>query len=167
MKRIPWTVVILVCLLLIGMGLLTMLSTRYPMPWQCSKTYWQYRGQDGIKASYVCDYQVDDTTLVDVTLLQATTDSVWVSLCHEFIPSEYPDALKEGVIHGISVTDWGVSDDDPHIHVNPSDVVDCDLLVVSPPMMTICIFHTENNAQRDAIITRKIENLKNTNNKQL
>ena len=94
MKRISWTVVTLICLLLIIMGLLTMLSTRFPLPWQCSKLYWQYRGQEGIEASYVRDYPVDDTTLVDVTLLHATTDSAWESLCIAFTPYEFSDSNK-------------------------------------------------------------------------
>ena len=160
--------VVLLCLLLAG-GVVLALLPRCPMPWQCSKTYWEYAKQDDIKQEYVCNYPVDDTTLVDVTLLHATTDSAWVSLCQEFILPEYPDAFRENVIHGNSVTHWGVSDDDPHIHVNPSDIVDCDLLVISPHMMTICIFHTENRTQRDAIIAKIIKDLNknNLNNKQL
>lgn len=125
----------------------------------CSPVYRHYAEQEGVDASYVCQYQVDDTTFVDVTLLHATTDSAWVSLCLEFISPEYPDAFKEGVIHGNSVTHWGVSDDDPHILVTPSVVVDCDLLVISPPMMTICIFHTENETQRNAIVAKTINDL--------
>jgi hypothetical protein len=160
--------VVLLCLLLAG-GVVLALLPRCPMPWQCSKTYWEYAKQNDIKQEYVCNYPVDDTTLVDVTLLHATTDSAWVSLCQEFILPEYPDAFRENVIHGNSVTHWGVSDDDPHIHVNPSDIVDCDLLVISPHMMTICIFHTENRTQRDAIIAKIIKDLNknNLNNKQL
>ena len=160
--------VVLLCLLLAG-GVVLALLPRCPMPWQCSKTYWEYAKQDDIKQEYVCNYPVDDTTLVDVTLLHTTTDSAWVSLCQEFILPEYPDAFRENVIHGNSVTHWGVSDDDPHIHVNPSDIVDCDLLVISPHMMTICIFHTENRTQRDAIIAKIIKDLNknNLNKKQL
>ena len=160
--------VVLLCLLLAG-GVVLALLPRCPMPWQCSKTYWEYAKQNDIKQEYVCNYPVDDTTLVDVTLLHATTDSAWVSLCQEFILPEYPDAFRENVIHGNSVTHWGVSDDDPHIHVNPSDIVDCDLLVIFPHMMTICIFHTENRTQRDAIIAKIIKDLNknNLNNKQL
>jgi hypothetical protein len=160
--------VVLLCLLLAG-GVVLALLPRCPMPWQCSKTYWEYAKQNDIKQEYVCNYPVDDTTLVDVTLLHATTDSAWVSLCQEFILPEYPDAFRENVIHGNSVTHWGVSDDDPHIHVNPSDIVDCDLLVISPHMMTICIFHSENRTQRDAIIAKIIKDLNknNLNKKQL
>ena len=85
--------VVLLCLLLAG-GVVLALIPCSPMPWQCSKLYWQYRGQEGIKATYVKQYPVDDTTLVDVTLLQATTDSAWESLCHEFVPYEFADSNK-------------------------------------------------------------------------
>ena len=170
MKHTPsWTAVILLCLLLVAGAAVIVLTPRTVPFDECSPLYRQYAGHEDIEATFVKDYPVNDTTLVDVTLLSATTDSAWVSLCQEFILPEYPDAFRENVIHGNSVTHWGVSDDDPHIHVNPSDIVDCDLLVISPHMMTICIFHTENRTQRDAIIAKKIKDLNknNLNKKQL
>ena len=159
MKRISWTVVTLICLLLIIMGLLTMLSTRFPLPWQCSKLYWQYRDQGGIEASYVRDYPVDDTTLVDVTLLHATTDSAWESLCHEFILPEFPDLVIENIIHGHSVTQWTASIDDPQIVVTPTSTSVYDLVAIAPQVEIIYIFHPENKSQTDAIITKLVTEL--------
>ena len=147
MKRISWTVVTLICLLLIIMGLLTMLSTRFPLPWQCSKLYWQYRDQGGIEASYVRDYPVDDTTLVDVTLLHATTDSAWVKLCQETFSYNYPDSIKEEILHGKAVTLRVASEDNIRKTVIPTDTTRCNVVFYSAKTKHLIVFRTENKAQ--------------------
>ena len=147
MKRISWTVVTLICLLLIIMGLLTMLSTRFPLPWQCSKLYWQYRDQEGIKATYVRDYPVDDTTLVDVTLLHATTDSAWVKLCQETFSYNYPDSIKEEILHGKAVTLRVASEDNIRKTVIPTDTTRCNVVFYSAKTKHLIVFRTENKAQ--------------------
>ena len=154
MKRISWTAVILVCLLLIIMGLLTILSTRCPLPWQCSKLYWQYRGQEGIEAFYVRDYPVDDTTLVDVTLLQATTDSAWVSLCLKSLPYDYPEDKRENVIHSNSVTQYFSSKDDIRTKVIPADTNNYNLVFINARQKYIVIFHTENKTQVSILLDK-------------
>ena len=165
MKRISWTAVILVCLLLIIMGLLTMLSTRCPLPWQCSKLYWQYRGQEGIEAFYVRDYPVDDTTLVDVTLLQATTDSAWVSLCLKSLPYDYPEDKRENVIHGNSVTQYISSKDDIRTKVIPADTNNYNLVFINARQKYIVIFHTENKTQVSILLDKITSYMLHNNSK--
>ena len=165
MKRISWTAVILVCLLLIIMGLLTMLSTRCPLPWQCSKLYWQYRGQEGIEASYVRDYPVDDTTLVDVTLLHATTDSAWVSMCLKSLPYDYPEDKRENVIHGNSVTQYISSKDDIRTKVIPADTNNYNLVFINARQKYIVIFHTENKTQVSILLDKITSYMLHNNSK--
>ena len=165
MKRISWTAVILVCLLLIIMGLLTMLSTRCPLPWQCSKLYWQYRGQEGIEASYVRDYPVDDTTFVDVTLLHATTDSAWVSMCLKSLPYDYPEDKRENVIHGNSVTQYFSSKDDIRTKVIPADTNNYNLVFINARQKYIVIFHTENKTQVSILLDKITSYMLHNNSK--
>ena len=170
MKRISWTVVTLICLLLIIMGLLTMLSTRFPLPWQCSKLYWQYRGQEGIKATYVKQYPVDDTTLVDVTLLHATTDSAWESLCIAFTPYEFSDSNKyiNNLIHDTtSVTFRAVSKDDCRTKVNPSISEKHNSVFMAAKMRAICIFHINRKEQSDILIDIMLEHFLSSNTQSL
>ena len=172
MKRISWTAVILVCLLLIIMGLLTMLSTRCPLPWQCSKLYWQYRGQEGIEAFYVRDYPVDDTTFVDVTLLRATTDSAWVSLCHEFVPYEFADSSDyiNKLIHDTtSVTFRPVSKDDYKKIIIPQETgySNSNIVVLTAKVKSIGIFHINNKSQLEVIFFTIVDNMLHTNNNTL
>ena len=126
---------------------------------ECSPLYRQYAGHEGIEASYVRDYPIDDTTLVDVTLLHATTDSAWESLCHDFILPEFPDMVIEKIIHGHSVTQWTASKDNPQIVATPTSTIDYDLVAIAPQVEIIYIFHPENESQTDAIITKLVTEL--------
>ena len=153
--------VVLLCLLLAG-GVVLALIPCSPMPWQCSKLYWQYRGQEGIKATYVKQYPVDDTTLVDVTLLQATTDSAWEKLCIAFTPYEFSDSsdyINKLVHDTSSVTFWTVSKDDHHVKVIPATANDFDFIALTAKMNSICIFHTKNKEQLRAMMDKMITNI--------
>ena len=153
--------VVLLCLLLAG-GVVLALLPRCPMPWQCSKLYWQYRGQEGIKATYVKQSPVDDTTLVDVTLLRATTDSAWESLCIAFTPYEFSDSsdyINKLVHDTSSVTFWTVSKDDHHVKVIPATANDFDFIALTAKMNSICIFHTKNKEQLRAMMDKMITNI--------
>ena len=161
--------VVLLCLLLAG-GVVLALIPCSPMPWQCSKLYWQYRGQEGIKATYVKQYPVDDTTLVDVTLLQATTDSAWESLCHEFVPYEFADSNKyiNNLIHDTtSVTFRAVSKDDCRTKVNPSISEKHNSVFMAAKMRAICIFHINKKEQSDILIDIMLEHFLSSNTQSL
>ena len=51
---------------------------------KCGEVYQHFQGMEGIEASFVKDYEIDDTTRVDVTLLHATSDSSWRELRKAF-----------------------------------------------------------------------------------
>ena len=165
MKHTPsWTVVTLLCLLLAAGAAVIVLTPRTVPFDECSPIYRQYAGQEGIKATFVKDYPVDDTTLVDVTLIQATTDSAWVSLCHKFITPEIPDNVKEKIIYGNSVSVRIVSKDNPRIAVTPDSADRYDYLLFSPTKTTIGLFHVENVEQIFAILSKEVDEITITNN---
>ena len=131
---------------------------------ECSPVYRQYEGHEGIEATYMKQYTVDDTTFVDVTLLHATTDSAWVSLCHKFITPEIPDNVKEKIIYGNSVSVRIVSKDNPRIAVTPDSADRYDYLLFSPTKTTIGLFHVENVEQIFAILSKEVDEITITNN---
>lgn len=63
---------------------------------EVSELYSRYENVDGVEASFVKDFQVNDTLFVDVTLLQATTDSAWAIFRKEFRLMGYPPENKIG-----------------------------------------------------------------------
>ena len=103
-----WIIVTLCSLLIIAGACLMLMPRTVPID-QCSDVYRQYQGQEGLEVSFVKQYRVNDTTAVDVTLIHATTDSAWVSLCEEFIPADYPYEFKEPLLYGQAVSQWTVS----------------------------------------------------------
>lgn len=51
---------------------------RYLFPsHEVSEIYTRYENVEGIDVSFIKDFQVNDTVFVDVTVLEATTDSAW------------------------------------------------------------------------------------------
>ncbi len=152
MKHTPsWTTVILLCLLLVAGAAVLVLTPRTVPFDECSPLYRQYAGHEDIEATFVKDYPVDDTTLVDVTLLHATTDSAWVELCQKTLPYNYPDSLKENVMHGKTVSQVVTSKNDIRKIVIPTDTTQCDLVFLSAKTKYLLVFHPENKAQVSTI----------------
>ena len=126
---------------------------------ECSPLYRQYAGHEDIEATFVKDYPVDDTTLVDVTLLQATTDSAWESLCIAFTPYEFADSNKyiNNLIHDTtSVTFRAVSKDDYRVKVTPATANNYDCFTLTAKQKSICIFHTKNEEQLLPIMDKMV-----------
>ena len=153
-----WIIVTLCSLLIIAGACLMLMPRTVPID-QCSDVYRQYQGQEGLEVSFVKQYRVNDTTAVDVTLIHATTDSAWVSLCEEFISQDYPSELMNQFMYGIHVTQWTVSKTAPQIKVDISSQNNYNLLVLSSKIKSVCIFHTENIEETLAIIAYQINGL--------
>lgn len=68
---------------------------RHILPrWQVSDIYRRYEHVDGIAASYIHNFPVNDTLTLDVTLLEATTDSGWAVLVRDFEMDELSPLLQ-------------------------------------------------------------------------
>ena len=137
---------------------------------ECSPLYRQYAGHEGIKASFVKDYPVDDTTLVDVTLLSATTDSAWESLCHDFVPYEFADSSDyiNNLIHNTSsIKIIPVSENDCRKKVKPSTTEKHNSVFLSAKMKEICIFHINKKEQSDFFIDIMLEHFLSSNTQSL
>ena len=137
---------------------------------ECSPLYRQYAGHEDIEATFVKDYPVDDTTLVDVTLLHATTDSAWESLCHEFVPYEFADSndYTNKLIHDTTAINfWAVSEDDCRTKVNPSISEKHNSVFMAAKMRAICIFHINKKEQSDILIDIMLEHFLSSNTQSL
>ncbi len=126
---------------------------------EVSDLYTRYENVDGVAASFIKDYKVNDTVFVDVTLLEAQTDSAWTILQTDFDVPIIPEEYRELVASSNSVDFWLASKD------NPKDRTDTiishnDIIVMSRQMQTICICHIENKHQAIAIMNRETHDLK-------
>ena len=90
MKK-EWPIKVLATVVVVGVALAVKFLFCAVPYWQCSEVYKKYKDVEGIRASYVKDYPVNDTLTVAVTLLE-TNDTGWERLMEDF---RIPDALRE------------------------------------------------------------------------
>lgn len=123
-----------------------------------SELYTKYAGTEGLNVAFVKDYRVNDTVFVDVTMLEATTDSAWIMLQNDFnipiIPEEY-----RNLVSSFNSIDFKLAP-----KINPKLPMDSiaennNVIVTSRQNKTICVFHIYNKEQKRAIIKTKIKEL--------
>ena len=115
---------------------------------QCSDLYKQYANVEGIDASFIKDYKVNDTLTLDVTLLEATTDSAWQALCADFALSDIVKTIMQ--IDPCAIFSRQVNRHD-HTQVVRGDSPDAEILAISCSTKTLSIFHTRNAAEKHAV----------------
>ena len=67
---------------------------------QCSDVYKRYAAVDGVEATFIKDYKVNDTVFVDVTLLEATDSVGWATLKKDFEVPPPPPIAKQLIDNG-------------------------------------------------------------------
>ena len=133
---------ILAFLLLTILGVAAVAAWRYLLPERhVSDLYRCYEHADGIAASYIHNYPVNDTLSLDVTLLEATTDSSWQVLCADFAISRVVEEMVQ--INPDLVFCRQVSRHD-YTQVIYGDHPNAELLTISCSSKTLAIFHTCN-----------------------
>ena len=124
--------------------------------WQSSEVYKKYKDVEGIRASYVKDYPVNDTLTVAVTLLETTTDSGWAMLQEDFglpvIPKEYEERFMDD---SNRVTTKYFPKNVP-LFVG-GDTIKDDLIAISFYKHSICHFVISSKEQRKAILYKQFE----------
>ena len=126
--------------------------------WQCSEVYKRYSRVEGVRATYVKDYRINDTLTIGVTLLEATTDSGWAMLQENFgvpvVPKEY-----EELICGDSnrVTLKIIPKKEPLCL--EGDTLANDVFVVSYYKHTIVHLEVKNRMQSDLFIRKQVDDI--------
>ena len=161
MKKTSWLITILVCLLIIVGGGAVVLCPRIVLPSQCSEVYKRYSKADGIDATFIKDYRVNDTLCINATLLEATDTSAWNMIAKDLNvppPPEIPAEYKELYARANSFSTFVVEKDS--INVSDQKIVIQDVYIFSRKDRTICIFHSCDGNQTMAIFHKKIKELK-------
>ncbi len=141
------------------------LAVRYLPPaiayWRSSEVYKRYSRVEGVRATYVKDYRINDTLTIGVTLLEATTDSGWVTLQEDFglpvIPKEY-EAEFCGDSNKVTVKSFPKS---IPLYTDGDTLVD-DIIAISRYKHTIAHFVIQNREQLKLIIHKQCDD--NTRN---
>ena len=126
--------------------------------WQCSEVYKRYSRVEGVRATYMKDYRINDTLTIGVTLLEATTDSGWAMLQENFgvpvVPKEY-----EELICGDSnrVTLKIIPKKEPLCL--EGDTLANDVFAVSYYKHTIVHLEVKNRMQSDLFIRKQVDDI--------
>ena len=152
-------IIVIIAMLLLGM-LACLLCPRVVQLEECSEVYRRYEGLEGIDAAYIKNYRVNDTLTLPVTLLEATTDSGWARLVSKFnVPMEMVELAKSNP--DIDIWVGQALKDRPEVlcdvsELNEEEAQELEIMTISMQMHTICIFHTCNKQEMDAIFYEKI-----------
>ena len=129
--------------------------------WQCSEVYKRYHKVEGVRATYVKNYPVNDTLTIGVTLLEATDSAGWEYLKQAFaISTEMVRAAEK--IPSFDVWIRQTLKDHPEIRYDEnddssSDTKEVEIVAISISKQEICVLHTQNEQERDAVFYKKIE----------
>ena len=158
-KKRFWLVVgIIVVAEVLAIGLI--LQWRYIFPSrEVSDLYTKYAEQEGVDASFIKNYRVNDTVFLDVTLLETSDSATWESLCKDFgiasfslYDKEYKELMTlEHSFDQRLAFDTLVSDND--------SVYIMSLIIYSHLNMSMCIFPNIDDNEYDAIINNKFKEI--------
>ena len=137
------------------------LFPRQLSPEECSAEFLRYKDVEGIDASFVKDFPVNDTLAVDVTTLQATDSAGWETLKKDFHIAELSPQAIEMLKHtestvGVRLTpknDIGASCDTANLDNNY-------ILTIDNLEHTVGIFYTKNKQEIEQIRLYYFNNLK-------
>ena len=153
MKR-PITTILLTLAVATAVGVVVW---RHVLPMRSvSDLYRHYEHADGIAASYIHNYHVNDTITLDVTLLEATTDSAWQALCSDFAITNIVDTIKQiapDVVFSRLVNRHDYS------QVAFGDSPDAEILAISCDTKTFSIFHIHDTTEIHAVFGHNYHNI--------
>jgi len=117
---------------------------------QCSDLYKQYADMEGIDATFIKNFKVNDTVFVDVTLLEATDSMGWTSLKKDFEVPNLPPDVQQFIDNG---------EDLIFVKVIPKstttdtilDLYSFNLIAISHLKRTLTVFHIKNKEELNAV----------------
>lgn len=122
---------------------------------RCGEVYQRYAHVDGVRASFVKDYPINDTLFVDVTLLTATDSAGWQYLLQAFhFPVEFIEECPGIALH----QSLPGHPEERFFSQNQADSNAQSLEQVVTDLINheICIFHTRNIKEFKAVFDKKI-----------
>lgn len=151
-KKKFWTIVALLALVE-TLVLFCVFQWRYIFPsHEVSEIYTRYENTDGIDASFIKDFRVNDSVFIDVTLLEAKDSAGWALLKHDFAVPEPNAELQAFIDNGEDLIFSQTLTPSRYPISIPSDTILFGELVISYYAQTLTIFHAKNDQEISAII---------------
>ena len=134
------------------------LFPRQLSPEECSAEFLRYKDVEGIDASFVKDFRVNDTLAVDVTTLQATDSVGWETLKKDFHAFPLPENNQKKIDQGIDVISIHLAPKtDPTLPMDTTDLLNNNVVAISRLHQTVSIFNVTTRAEMDAVRVNQFE----------
>ena len=134
------------------------LFPRQLSPEECSAEFLRYKDVEGIDASFVKDFPVDDTLAVDVTTLQATDSVGWETLKKDFHAFPLPENNQKKIDQGVDVISIHLAPKtDPTLPMDTTDLLNNNVVAISRLHQTVSIFNVTTRAEMDAVRVNQFE----------
>ena len=153
---------ILIAVAIVGGALTFWYMQRFVPYWQCSEVYKQYSKVEGIRASYLKDYRLNDTLTIGVTLLEAETDSGWVRLQEDFAIEPLPPEVL-AILDSNGVNMWKASMSDYSVSAE-KDALEYYFIAMQYCRRRLSVFEIGSREQYEAIVNYQVRNT-NSNSK--
>ena len=123
--------------------------------WQCSEVYKRYHKVEGVRATYIKNYPLNDTLTVGVTLLEATDSAGWEVLQRDFelIPLP-PEALAFFDTNSVNLC---LASKDDYCKGKDSIILNNDVIAVSYYRQQVSVFSIVTEKQLDAVFLNQIK----------
>ena len=151
-KKRFWTIVALLALVE-TLVLYCVFQWRYIFPsHEVSDLYTHYEKVEGIDASFIKDFRVNDSVFIDVTLLEAKDSAGWATLMHDFAVPEPNAEWQAFIANGEDlIFSHILTPDDYPISIS-KDTILFDMLAVSYYSQTLTVLHAKNDQEKISII---------------
>lgn len=167
-KAIRWGIFLILCLLAVAVSAyVAYLKHTVPVE-ECSQLYRDYADNPHVTVAFIKDFPVNDTLRVDVTTLQADSDSAWCALLRDFgAPKEYVDIYKsnKNLFVGEDVNSmimFSIDKNNPQKRLPDTDS-DSRMVIGSHEKMSLCVFLADNSDLKKIIFLNETKKLKNEN----
>ena len=132
------------------------LFPRQLTPEECGALYQRYKDAEGIDASFIKDFPVNDTLATDALLLEAATDSAWCELLLDFgVPEEMIELYKSDKNFFTGDESNSVMlfyrDKKDYRKFLPQIDPDSRLVIASFGKNSLCVFMSEDNHNKEII----------------
>lgn len=131
-----------------------------------SELYLRYADTEGIDATFIKDFHVNDTVYVDVTLLQATDSAGWEMLLSNVRMAKDTEEHFKILKNKKAVSSQSFPKG--HLGLPPDPVfINNDLLTIDWAEQELAIFHITERKQLEAIISYHLDIVKNNKKQEL
>ena len=125
---------------------------------ECSDTYHRYKDVEGVAASFIKGFPVNDTLSLDVTTLQATDSAGWERLKKDFHIAPAPEFFQRKIEQGEDmVSVRRASKNDPTLPIDTTDYNNNNVVAISRLYRTVSIFNTNTEAEQDAVSNNQLK----------